>query len=411
MSLSDSGLKALDPRDKKYRVSVGDALFIIVYPNGGKYFVWRYRFPPSREGQRRDYQIGPYGKGVGKWSLKQAKDEVIRLDQLRKAGEDPRLLKSESKRELIKQATNPSLIKAAEGFLERSKNKPSTVKDYRNMLYNQVLPVLGPDTPVNRLEWSNGGRQQVLSLKESIESRGSLYQSDKCLMVMRGMFDYAIDRGWMQPPNPAMGSKQAKSKHKSTPNPSLEWGQLPKFFEDLERNEPGAAVVTLLAVKVLVMTFLRGGSLTPARWEEFDLKKDLWTIPAERMKTGRQHQVPLTDPLKDVLETLRSFNGDQEYVFFSPRGRTFPHVHRDSLNNHLKNMGYKGLTTAHGFRHLALTAGQELLKVDHEIIQRQMAHTFGDKIRGSYDKSQMMEERRDFMDAWSDALVEQGLIT
>ena len=161
---------------------------------------------------------------------------------------------------------------------------------------------------------------------------------------------------------------------------------MPKFFEDLELNEPGAAVVTLLAVKVLVMTFLRGGSLTLARWEEFDLKKDL-------------------------LETLRSFNGDQEYVFFSPRGRTFPHVHRDSLNNHLKNMGYKGLTTAHGFRHLALTAGQEVLKVDHEIIQRQMAHTFGDKIRGSYDKSQMMEERRDFMVAWSDALLEQGLIT
>ena len=411
MALTDSGLKALLPKDKKYRVSVGDALYVLVYPNGGKYFVWKYRFPPNRSGQFRDYQIGPYGKGPGKWTLKQAKDEVIRLDQLRKAGEDPRLLKSESKKELIKQATTPSLIKAAEGFLDRSKNKPSTVKDYRNMLFNQVLPVLGPDTPVNRLEWSNGGRQQVLSLKESIEQRGSLYQSDKCLMVMRGMFDYAIDRGWMQPPNPAMGSKQAKSKHKPTPNPSLEWGQLPKFFEDLERNEPGASLVTLLAVKVLVMTFLRGGSLTPARWEEFDLKKDLWTIPADRMKTGREHQVPMTDPFKEVLKQLRSFNGDQEFVFFSPRGRTFQHIHRDSLNNHLKNMGYKGLTTAHGFRHLALTAGQEVLKVDHEIIQRQMAHTFGDKIRGSYDKSQMMEERRDFMVAWSDALLEQGLIT
>ena len=79
--------------------------------------------------------------------------------------------------------------------------------------------------------------------------------------------------------------------------------------------------------------------------------------------------------------------------------------------NYLKNIEYKALTTAHGFSHLALTAGQEVLKVDHEIIQRQMAHTFGDKIRGSYDKSQMMEERRDFMVARSDALVEQGLIT
>ena len=231
MALTDSGLKALLPKEKKYRVSVGDALFVIVYPNGGKYFIWRYRFPPTREGQRRDYQIGPYGKGPGKWTLKQAKDEVIRLNQLRKAGEDPRLLKSESKKELIKQATTPSLIKAAEGFLDRSKNKPSTVKDYRNMLYNQVLPVLGPDTPVNRLEWSNGGRQQVLSLKESIESRGSLYQSDKCLMVMRGMFDYAIDRGWMQPPNPTMRSKQAMSKYKPTPYPFWTGGSCPSSLK------------------------------------------------------------------------------------------------------------------------------------------------------------------------------------
>ena len=93
-------------------------------------------------------------------------------------------------------------------------------------------------------------------------------------------------------------------------------------------------------------------------------------------------------------------------MFFSPRGRTFPHVHSDSLNNHLKNMGYKGLTTANGFRYLALTAGHKVLKVDHEIIQRQMAHSFGDMIKGFYDNSQMMEECREFMVAWSGALVE-----
>ena len=151
--------------------------------------------------------------------------------------------------------------------------------------------------------------------------------------------------------------------------------------------------------------------LTPARCEEFDFKKDLWTIPADRMKTGKSHQVPLTELLKKVLEELRQLNGTNEYVFFSSRGREFEHIHKDALNAHIKKMGYKGLTTAHGFRHLALTAGQDVLKVDHEIIQRQMAHTFGDKIRGSYDKSQMMEECREFMVVWSDALVEQGLIT
>ena len=118
-------------------------------------------------------------------------------DQIGKAGEDPRLLKSESKKELIKQATTPSLIKAAEGFLDRSKNKPSTVKDYRNMLFNQVPPVLGPDTP-NRLEEHGGGASLVL--KESIEQRGSRI-SRTSAHGDEGMFDYAIDRD-DAPPNP-----------------------------------------------------------------------------------------------------------------------------------------------------------------------------------------------------------------
>ena len=125
MARTDSGLKALLPKVRKYRVSVGDALYVLVYPNGGKYFVWKYRFPPNRSGQFRDYQIGPYGKGPGKWTLKQAKDEVVRLDQLRKAGEDPRLLKSESKRELIKQATNPSLIYLRKGFWSDPSTNPA----------------------------------------------------------------------------------------------------------------------------------------------------------------------------------------------------------------------------------------------------------------------------------------------
>jgi len=130
MALTDSGLKALLPKEKKYRVSVGDALYVLVYPNGGKYFVWKYRFPPNRSGQFRDYQIGPYGKGPGKWTLKQAKDEVIRLDQLRKAGEDPRLLKSESKKQLIKQATTPSLLKAVGGGWSDLRTNPVEVNTY-----------------------------------------------------------------------------------------------------------------------------------------------------------------------------------------------------------------------------------------------------------------------------------------
>jgi len=83
---------------------------------------------------------------------------------------------------------------------------------------------LGPEAPVNRPEWSNGGRQKALSLKEPIEARGSLYQSDKCLMVMRGMFDYVIDRGWMQPPKFSNGVEAVEAQTQTNAQPFAEVG-------------------------------------------------------------------------------------------------------------------------------------------------------------------------------------------
>ena len=412
MPFTDSDLRALEPREKQYRVATGDGLYVVVYPNGSKYFTWVYRYPPGRGGQQRWHHIGPYGKGSGKWSLKAARDERDRLDQLRKAGDDPRVLKADAKREVEKKAKVPSLQEVAEDYLNRSRNRSSTVNDYRNMLFNQVLPVLGHHSPVNRFEWYSGGRQKVLDLKKGIEARGSLYQSDKCLMVMRSMFEHAIDNAWMQPPNPALGSKGARSKHEPKHHPTLEWDQLPQFFEDLERNDPKGNFVVVSAVKMLFLTFLRVSSLSGLRWEEIDYKKGLWIIPAERMKAKQDHKIPLTTQIKEVLEKLHEVTGNEEYAFHTgmTRGK-YPHMNPSSINNHLIRLGYKGILTGHGVRAIPLTAGQEVLNFSPDVIQRQMAHAIGDKVRQAYDRAQFMKERKKFMIAWCDALVEQGLIT
>ena len=77
MPFTDSDLRALEPREKQYRVATGDGLYVVVYPNGSKYFTWVYRYPPGRGGQQRWHHIGPYGKGSGKWSLKAAREGVF----------------------------------------------------------------------------------------------------------------------------------------------------------------------------------------------------------------------------------------------------------------------------------------------------------------------------------------------
>jgi integrase len=414
--VTDSFLRTLKPTSKKQRFSLGNFMFVEVLSQqrGGTIcFVGRMRFPPTRSGKLIDYHLGTYGKGSGQLTLKQARDEWERVRTWSKDnGKDPRELKKERKKMFLVESQSPPLIKVCEGYFTNAKLRKSTIADYQNIINNQVLPVLGSSTSIEKLSWDNGGREVIIKLKKDIERRGSLAQSDKVLMVIRQVFGYAIDMGWLKEPNPAMGSKFAKSAHKAQPNPCLEWEQLPDFFEAVERNEPKASMVVIYALKLMVMTFLRVGALCPARWDEIDYERQIWSIPDDRMKVskGEPHVIPLTAPIIDALEQLKRINGDKEYIFFSPRGRKTPYISTNNLNQLCVRLGYKSVTTAHGFRAMALTAGQEQLGYHHEVIQRQLAHAVGDKVRQAYDRSKRYEERRKFMVEWCDALVDQGLI-
>lgn len=419
MPLSDSQIRAINPGPRRQNKSVGDSLILVIESEargGGKSFEGRTRFPPGRQGKQIPVRIGPYGKGPGQWTLKEARDEWERIRAWSKdTGLDPRELKRQQQKATLQETAGPTLEQAAESFLANSATRERTKKGYRNMLWNQVLPILGAATPVEHFSWDHkhpgakNGRQVILDLKTDIEHRAPV-QADRVLMVLRQVFDHAIDRGWMpRDQNPALGTKSTKSKHKPTPHPTLKWEQLPEFFQALERNEANGSMITISAVKVLFMTFLRVGSMAAVRWSEIDYEQDLWVIPGDRMKNGKDHLVPLTEPLKDLLDHLRRLHGDQEYVFPSPRGRVGESLNPYSINQHLIRMGYKSILRAHGIRSIPLTAGQEVLGFSAEVIQRQMAHVIGDKVRQAYDRSQFLEERRRFMVAWCDALLSQGL--
>jgi integrase len=420
MHLSDSQVRALKAGPRRQSKSVGDSLILVIEPaarGGGKSFEGRMRFPPGRQGKQVSVRIGPYGKGFGKWTLKEAREEWDRIRAWsRQMGMDPRELKREEEKMNIQQNAGPTLEQAAEAFFARSDTKERTKKGYQNMIWKQVLPVLGASTPVVNFSWEHthpgekNGRQIILDLKADIERRAPV-QADKVLMVLRQVFEHAINQGWMpRDQNPALSNRGTKSKHKPTPHPTLRWEQLPDFFQALEQNQANGSHITICAVKVLFMTFLRVGSMAPMRWSELDYEQDLWIIPAERMKSGKEHLVPLTEPLKELLESLKKIYGDSEFVFPSPRAGRCAHLNPYSINQHFIRMGYKSVLRAHGIRSIPLTAGQERLGYASEVIQRQMAHSVGDRVRQAYDRSQFLEERRNFMVAWCDALLAQGLI-
>ncbi len=420
MPVTDVEVRDWKAGPKRQNKSVGNSLYVVIEAenrSGTKSFEGRMRF----NGKQIPVRIGVYGKGAGKFSLLEARREWERLKSWSyKNGRDPREKIKEEKKELIRKSSGPNLREGVDIYFrfleEKGVNTESTIKDKKNKFSNQIIPELGATTPVKSLGWdmkSKGrtGREAIISILDSIENRGSKDQARKVAGAMRQFFDFAIERGWMErDQNPASNTKNVGLGHEVEHYPCLSWNELPELLHDLNTNRGKGSLVVVNAIKLDLMTFLRVGSLVGMRWDELDYAANLWTVPAKRMKSGSDHLVPLTEPIKDLFAHLRKLNGDKEHVFWSPRGKKKPHIDESALNQHLKErLGYGGRQTAHGLRSLPLTAGQDVLKFPAEVIQRQMDHAVGNKVRQAYDRSQMLDERWDFMRAWCDALINQGL--
>ena len=403
--MTETEVRGLPSKKNTYAVSTGYGIRVHVQPNGSKYLTWEYLFPPIKTGKRRVYYFGTYGKeSEGLWSLKKVREEKYRLDALRKQGQDPDLLKSTDKKE-IEQTATYTFRRVADEWLGSRKSmlSPFTIEDYKNKLDNQILPVFG-NISIRKIT-----RHECVNFKKSHSARAP-EQARKLLMVMKQVFEYAIDMDWMEDNNPARESKNTQTGHKSKPLPSLEdWKDVPPFLVALSENKCGGEYTTVIAVKLAALCFLRASSLVSTKWSDIDWKKKLLTTPYDRMKAKKEHLTPLSDAAIELFRKLEAINGHEEYCFFSPRGKKYPYLNPSSPNHHIKNLGYEGKMTTHGFRSMAMTHGQEVLKTEFHIIDLQLAHIKGDKIRQAYDRAQFMPERIEFMDKWSKLLIENGL--
>ena len=415
---SDLQIRQAKAKERRQRLPCGEGLYVIVEPiskaANSKSFIGQIRFPYSRTGKQIEVRIGVYGKGINQYSLKEAREEWLRLKKLSKENNrDPRDIQKEEK------TINPyakSSVKSLGEVIEKwweikiTQWAPSTAKDYENKIHNQILPILGADTPIDAFNWENDGRQKLIDLKEGIEARGKYSHATKIFMISRLIFEFAIDRGWMKDPNPARNSPLTKNQHKQKHNPHIAWNELPTFFEAFNQNPTNANEIVRSATKLLFLSCLRVGSLVGMRFDEVDRKEGFIFVPAIRMKGREDHWIPLTKEIEKVIEQLASLNGHQEYLFYSARGGKTPYIVPSAMNTLIKRLGYKRKLTAHGIRSIVLTAGTETLGFDKNIIRRQMAHAIGDKTERSYLHAQFFKQRREFMNAWNEALVERGLV-
>ena len=183
---------------------------------------------------------------------------------------------------------------------------------------------------------------------------------------------------------------------------SLPISELPEFLKKIETDKL-AAPSTVLAMKFMILTFVRSSELRLAVWDEFDITSNepLWIIPAERMKMRKTHQVPLSKQPVEILKRMQEYFGPEGYVF--PQIRNPEKAMSENTLLYFSNrLGYAGRSTIHGFRTVASTVLNESKIWSPDVIELQLAHQESNKVRKAYNRAEHLDERRKMMEWWSD---------
>lgn len=400
MKLTDAEVRSAQSRRAKYLLSDGAGLYLEVDSAGRKYWFYRYRYPRTAQGKQKDFRIGPYPR----ITLKQARRLRDEQKDLLLAGKDPCTVKRQDKKVQNHEESQQSFeVVALDWHEARTTGKwgPRHSSDVLQKLEKDIFPRIG-DIPVRDVT-----TQDCLNILRSIEKRGSLEQARKTLGVVSQVFDYATALS-ITASNPALPLKRgAPVKQTVQHYPCIDWKDLPGLLRNLEENPAQAEPSTIRALKLLILTFVRPNELIGAKWDEFDLRAKIWTIPASRMKgqIGNQteHLVPLSKQAIEILIDQFKLTGPDGFVFASIRSKS-GYMSNNTMNKALKDMGYEHKQVPHGFRSFALTHIQEKLKIDFRIPDKQLAHKEKSKINQAYNRAEYWDERVEMMQRWSDLI-------
>ena len=401
MALTDREVRALPQRSRRYRVSDGSGLLLEVDPAGGKYWLWRHRFPPTKDGRRQDLRIGPYPR-ISLKAARGIRDEQKRL--LNESGIDPCFAKKHNKDQRWGRHAQLTFEAVALDWHATKKAGTWTERhsdDVLKKLNKDILPAVGA------IAIETITAQDCLAVLRTIERRGSNETAKRSLGVISQVLDYAVAIGHCTS-NPAHSLKRhAPVKQTTSHYPCIAWNELPELLAAMRANTIGADASTLNAMGLLALTFVRTSELIAARWEEFDFEEGLWTIPAKRMKgrrgNRREHLVPLSRQAAAILQAQHAVSSPKGYVFPSQRTAS-GFISNNTVNMALKRMGFDGRMCGHGFRALAMTNIQEQLGIELRIVDRQLAHIEKNKVTAAYNRAEYWPQRVEMMQRWADLL-------
>jgi integrase len=390
--LTDKAIRAAKPWEKAYKLYDADGLFLLVNPNGSKYWRFKYRF----QGKEKSLSLGVYdptkSDSVG---LADARAALAAARDILKGQKDPSRERKRANREKLLSAENTFQAVAKDWWEQQ---KPRWTENHANRVWeslkSEAFPHIG-DLPITDIE-----APDVLAVVRRVESRGALDVASRVLQRCSAVFRFAVQSGRAKY-NPAIDLKGVLKTRKVQHQASVSREDLPELLRGVEGYEGDP--VTRYALKLLTLTFVRPGELRGARWEEFDLEAKQWRIPAERMKMSSEHVVPLSRQAVELLKELAPFTERHELLFPGNRTVTRP-ISENTMTYALYRIGFKSRATPHGMRATASSILNEE-GFNRDAIERQLSHIERNKVRGAYTHhAEYLNERMRIMQWWADYL-------
>lgn len=407
MSLTDIKAKNAKPLEKEYKLTDGFGMFLRVTPKGSKYWQMAYRF----EGKQKLFSIGVY-PAVSLSDARQRRDEARRLLA---QGIDPNAKKQAEVKELKAKRDNTRSFRTVAKAWFATKTKWSD--DYGDAVWKRletyVFPVIG-DKDVAELDTGD-----LLVPVKKVEALGYLEVAMRIQQYITAILRHAVQQKLIRH-NPAYDMEGAVQKPQTEHRPALELEEIPQLLNKIAEYK--GRRLTILAIQLNLMIFIRSSELRFARWSEIDFKSKLWVIPEQReaienvkhstrgAKMKRKHFVPLCKQAMKILKEIRQLTyeeGQDDGLIFTGCYDSFKPMSENTINKALRNMGYdtKQDICGHGFRTLACSALIESGLWSEDAVELQMSHKESNSVRAAYThKAKHLEQRRLMLQWWADFL-------
>lgn len=388
MYLSSFSVEKAKPRAKPFKLADGNGLHILINPNGSK--LWRFRY--RHNGTQKMIGFGAFPDV----SLAQAREKRDEARKVVAAGEDPSQKRKDERRAVQIAATNTFGIIAgeyiekceAEGMAEQTGYKKRwLLQDLARPLTDKVITEITP--------------ADILALLKGVEKTGRRESARRLRAIIGAVYRYAIAtlRAENDPTYALRGALMApKVTHRAAITDEVQLGRLYSSICDYDGWPTLKA-----ALQLTLLTMCRPGEVRHMKRSEISFPKALWQIPADRMKMGIAHDVPLSCQALEVIRGVWGLFPNSELVLPSIRSWQRP-LSENALNSALRRLGYgKEEVTAHGFRSSASTILNER-GFAGDVIEAALAHQDQDAVRAAYNRSKYLPERVKLMQAWADLL-------